>query len=98
LKVFSPCRLFFLTAKVPTRIDFHFHYLEIQRIESKKPQQLILSVLGIERTLVLYPSQISEAPLLTRLEPDLAACLEVDGMLSTLASALLVIFPSVPIT
>ncbi|XP_059488573.1 F-actin-uncapping protein LRRC16A isoform X2 [Neocloeon triangulifer] len=96
--VFSPCRLFFLTAKVPTRIDFHFHYLEIQKIESKKSNQLVLSVSGIERTLVLYPSQISETTSMTRVDPDMAACLEVDGMLSTLASALLVIFPSVPIT
>ncbi|CAB3369160.1 Hypothetical predicted protein [Cloeon dipterum] len=96
--VFSPCRLFFLTAKVPTRIDFHFHYLEIQKIESKKSNQLVLSVMGIDRTLVLYPSQISEAVPMSRVDPDMAACLEVDGMLSTLASALLVIYPSVPIT
>ncbi|XP_014248202.1 F-actin-uncapping protein LRRC16A isoform X2 [Cimex lectularius] len=38
--VFSPCRLFFLTAKVPTRIDCHFHYLEIRGIETRKENTL----------------------------------------------------------
>ncbi|KAL1129094.1 hypothetical protein AAG570_013625 [Ranatra chinensis] len=38
--VFSPCRLFLLTAKVPTRIDCHFHYLEIHGIETKKVNNL----------------------------------------------------------
>ena len=27
--------------KVPTKIDHHFHYLEIQAIESKKPNQVV---------------------------------------------------------
>ncbi|XP_062544928.1 F-actin-uncapping protein LRRC16A isoform X3 [Armigeres subalbatus] len=35
--VFTPVRMYLLTAKVPTRIDCHFHYLDIQFIESKKP-------------------------------------------------------------
>ncbi|XP_021699947.1 F-actin-uncapping protein LRRC16A isoform X3 [Aedes aegypti] len=35
--VFTPVRMYLLTAKVPTRIDCHFHYLDIQSIESKKP-------------------------------------------------------------
>uniref|UniRef100_A0A0A9W8Q9 Leucine-rich repeat-containing protein 16A n=2 Tax=Lygus hesperus TaxID=30085 RepID=A0A0A9W8Q9_LYGHE len=38
--VFSPCRLFLLTAKVPTRIDCHFHYLEIKGIETRKENAL----------------------------------------------------------
>ncbi|XP_073997427.1 capping protein regulator and myosin 1 linker 1 leucine rich repeat protein isoform X2 [Rhodnius prolixus] len=38
--VFSPCRLFLLTAKVPTRIDCHFHYLEIKGIETRKDNAL----------------------------------------------------------
>ncbi|KAK4301121.1 hypothetical protein Pmani_026720 [Petrolisthes manimaculis] len=36
---FASCRLFVLTAKVPTRVDQHFHYLDIQGIESRKPNQ-----------------------------------------------------------
>ena len=27
--------------KVPTKIDHHFHYLDIQAIESKKPNQVV---------------------------------------------------------
>ncbi|XP_014279293.1 F-actin-uncapping protein LRRC16A isoform X3 [Halyomorpha halys] len=38
--VFSPCRLFLLTAKVPTRIDCHYHYLEIKGIETRKENTL----------------------------------------------------------
>ncbi|KAK3851985.1 hypothetical protein Pcinc_041408 [Petrolisthes cinctipes] len=33
---FASCRLFVLTAKVPTRVDQHFHYLDIQGIESRR--------------------------------------------------------------
>ena len=29
------------TLKVPTKIDHHFHYLDIQAIESKKPNQVV---------------------------------------------------------
>ena len=32
---------FLQTLKVPTKIDHHFHYLEIQAIESKKPNQVV---------------------------------------------------------
>eukprot|EP00091_Calanus_sinicus_P001699 TRINITY_DN11716_c2_g1_i1.p1 TRINITY_DN11716_c2_g1~~TRINITY_DN11716_c2_g1_i1.p1 ORF type:complete len:111 (-),score=3.39 TRINITY_DN11716_c2_g1_i1:41-373(-) len=34
--VFPRHRLFVMTAKVPTKIDHHFHYLDIQAIEYKK--------------------------------------------------------------
>ncbi|KAF4525096.1 hypothetical protein B566_EDAN014292 [Ephemera danica] len=91
--VFSPCRLFFLTAKVPTRIDFHFHYLEIQAIESKKPNQLSFSVTGLEKALVVSPHQQPPSP-----ADGEAASHEVDGMLHTLASALRVIFPAAMLT
>lgn len=33
--VFTPYRLFIVTAKVPSRIDHQFHYLDIRGIESK---------------------------------------------------------------
>ena len=32
---------FLQTLKVPTKIDHHFHYLDIQAIESKKPNQVV---------------------------------------------------------
>uniref|UniRef100_A0A1Y1LZC5 CARMIL pleckstrin homology domain-containing protein n=1 Tax=Photinus pyralis TaxID=7054 RepID=A0A1Y1LZC5_PHOPY len=50
--VFSPCRILLLTAKVPTRIDCHFHYLEIQALESKRGNQL--SLMHWQRLSVIY--------------------------------------------
>ncbi|XP_026675435.1 F-actin-uncapping protein LRRC16A isoform X3 [Ceratina calcarata] len=81
--VFSPCRLFLLTAKVPTRIDCHFHYLEITSIESKRANQLSLSV-G-ER----YYNFTS-----TGAGADTS---EVDAMIEALHTAIRNIFPTVPL-
>ncbi|XP_023724032.1 F-actin-uncapping protein LRRC16A isoform X2 [Cryptotermes secundus] len=80
--VFSPCRLFLLTAKVPTRIDFHFHYLEIQAIESKKPNQLTLTV---------------GDKVYSFLTGDENGSQEVDAMVLALATAIRNIFPTVPL-
>ncbi|XP_069691795.1 F-actin-uncapping protein LRRC16A isoform X3 [Periplaneta americana] len=80
--VFSPCRLFLLTAKVPTRIDFHFHYLEIQAIESKKPNQLSLTV---------------GDKVYSFLTGDETGSQEVDAMVMALATAIRNIFPTVPL-
>ncbi|WAR11979.1 CARL1-like protein, partial [Mya arenaria] len=38
---FSTYRLFILTAKIPTKIDANFHYLDIKSIESKRPNQSV---------------------------------------------------------
>ncbi|CAK9797045.1 F-actin-uncapping protein LRRC16A [Anthophora quadrimaculata] len=81
--VFSPCRLFLLTAKVPTRIDCHFHYLEITSIESKRANQLSLSV-G-ER---YYNFTTTGAG---------ADTTEVDAMIEALHTAIRNIFPTVPL-
>nr|CAD7411194.1 unnamed protein product [Timema cristinae] len=100
--VFSPCRLFLLTAKVPTRslaiqirqehlartstdsdIDSHFHYLEIQAIESKKSNQLILTVAD---------------KLYSFLTPEENGTQEVDNMVMALGLAIRNIFPTVPLT
>ncbi|XP_059352193.1 F-actin-uncapping protein LRRC16A-like isoform X2 [Daphnia carinata] len=43
--VFTPCRLFVFTPKIPTKIDFNLHYLDLQSIESKKLSQLTLSTM-----------------------------------------------------
>ena len=40
-QVFTACRLFVFTPKVPTKIDFNIHYLDLQSIESKKLTQVI---------------------------------------------------------
>uniref|UniRef100_A0A8D9EMM6 Leucine-rich repeat-containing protein 16A n=1 Tax=Cacopsylla melanoneura TaxID=428564 RepID=A0A8D9EMM6_9HEMI len=81
--VFSPCRLFVLAAKVPTRIDFHFHYLEIHAVESKKLNQLCLTV-GDK----VYSFLTTEEP----------GSGEVDAMIQALSTAVRQIFPTVPLT
>ncbi|XP_015434415.1 PREDICTED: leucine-rich repeat-containing protein 16A [Dufourea novaeangliae] len=81
--VFSPCRLFLLTAKVPTRLDCHFHYLEITSIESKRANQLSLTV-G-ER---YYNFTTTGAG---------ADTTEVDAMIEALHTAIRNIFPTVPL-
>ncbi|OQV23561.1 F-actin-uncapping [Hypsibius exemplaris] len=43
---FTACRLFVLTSKVPSKIDWTFNYLDLDVIESKKPNQLFLTVDG----------------------------------------------------
>lgn len=40
-QVFTPCRLFVFTPKIPTKIDFNLHYLDLQSIESKKLTQVV---------------------------------------------------------
>ncbi|CAG0915160.1 unnamed protein product [Notodromas monacha] len=78
---FCACRLFVLTAKVPTRIDFHFHYLEIQAIESRKPNQLSLTV--CDKVYTFYPAEDGG--------------MEVDNMIICLGTLVKTIFPSVPL-
>lgn len=83
LKVFSPCRVLLLTAKVPTRIDCHFHYLEIQALESKRGNQLSITV-----NEKVYSFLTGE---------DSKCSQEVDSMISALATAVRNIFPTVPL-
>ncbi|XP_023318297.1 F-actin-uncapping protein LRRC16A isoform X2 [Trichogramma pretiosum] len=82
--VFSPCRLFLLTAKVPTRIDCHFHYLEIISVESKRANQLVLTV-G-ERVYNFVTMGMGSV--------DTS---EVDAMIEALHTAIRNIFPTVPL-
>ncbi|XP_017768426.1 PREDICTED: F-actin-uncapping protein LRRC16A isoform X2 [Nicrophorus vespilloides] len=79
--VFSPCRILLLTAKVPTRIDCHFHYLEIQALESKRGNQLSITV--NEKTYSFLTGD------------DSTSSQEVDSMISALATAIRNIFPTV---
>ncbi|CAL1687371.1 unnamed protein product [Lasius platythorax] len=81
--VFSPCRLFLLSAKVPTRIDCHFHYLEITAIESRRANQLCLTV-G-ERFYNFTTTSVG------------ADTTEVDAMIEALHTAIRNIFPTVPL-
>ncbi|XP_076044427.1 F-actin-uncapping protein LRRC16A-like isoform X17 [Oratosquilla oratoria] len=81
---FASCRLFVLTAKVPTRVDQHFHYLDIQAIESRKPNQLCLTV--CDRVYTYYTTN------------DEQSSHEVDTMVLNLGTALKNIFPAAPLT
>lgn len=101
-KVFSPCRILLLTAKVPTRvsiycgikstfniktkilqIDCHFHYLEVQALESKRGNQLSITF---------------NDKVYSFLTGDDSTCSqEVDSMVSALATAIRNIFPTVPL-
>ncbi|XP_029177752.1 F-actin-uncapping protein LRRC16A isoform X4 [Nylanderia fulva] len=81
--VFSPCRLFLLSAKVPTRIDCHFHYLEITAIESRRANQLCLTV-G-ERFYNFTTNSVG------------GDTTEVDAMIEALHTAIRNIFPTVPL-
>lgn len=49
--VFTPHRLFIVTAKVPSRIDHHFHYLDIKYIESKRPNHIAFTFANLEKSL-----------------------------------------------
>ncbi|XP_046397648.1 F-actin-uncapping protein LRRC16A isoform X2 [Ischnura elegans] len=95
--VYSPCRLFILTAKVPTRIDIHFHYLEIQAVESKRPNQLSFTVGDkVYSFQTVAPPTVPEeggSPCSTAGSPSA----DVETMVLTLASALKSIFPTVPL-
>ncbi|KAG5893782.1 hypothetical protein JTB14_005447 [Gonioctena quinquepunctata] len=82
-KVFSPCRILLLTAKVPTKIDTHFHYLEIQALESKRGNQLSLTVND-----KVYSFLVGE---------DSKCSTEVDNMIGALNNAIRNIFPTVPL-
>ncbi|ESO83066.1 hypothetical protein LOTGIDRAFT_223005, partial [Lottia gigantea] len=78
---FSPCRLFVLAAKVPSKLEHTFHYLDIQAIESKKPNQLQITVEG-----KTYSFLSQEA------ETD-----EINHMIIHIGVSLKNIFPSFPL-
>ncbi|XP_071092357.1 F-actin-uncapping protein LRRC16A-like isoform X5 [Haliotis cracherodii] len=78
---FSPCRLFVLAARVPTKLEQSFHFLDIQAIESRKPNQMVLTVEGKCYTFVT-------------LEPDTE---EIDHMVTHVGKSLKQIFPSFPL-
>ncbi|XP_066592906.1 F-actin-uncapping protein LRRC16A [Prorops nasuta] len=81
--VFSPCRLFLLTAKVPTRIDCHFHYLEITSIESKRTNTLCLAAADRNYNFTTIGASADTG--------------EVDAMIEALHTAIRNIFPTVPL-
>ncbi|XP_052893735.1 F-actin-uncapping protein LRRC16A isoform X2 [Anopheles moucheti] len=82
--VFTPVRVYLLTAKVPTRIDCHFHYLDIQSIESRKPTHFTITTNDKSYSF----STIGDAGSFTS---------NADVILTDLSSAIKQIFPTVPL-
>ncbi|KAK7114213.1 F-actin-uncapping protein LRRC16A-like isoform X3 [Littorina saxatilis] len=78
---FSPCRLFVLAAKSPSKVEHSFHFLDIQALESKKVNQLLLTVEGKVYTF-------------TSLE---ASTEEVNHMITHIGISLKQIFPAFPL-
>ena len=79
--VFTPHRMFVMTAKVPSKIDHHFHYLDIQAIESKKHNQIVFRI------------NDKSWSFRTNLETNTSET--IDAVLVTLARAIRSIFPGV---
>ncbi|XP_022235977.1 F-actin-uncapping protein LRRC16A-like isoform X2 [Limulus polyphemus] len=78
---FSSCRLFILTAKVPTKVEQTFHYLDLQAVESKKQNQISLFVENRAYTFYTLSSDSED----------------VDLMISQIGTAVKTIFPQVPL-
>ncbi|XP_043201316.1 F-actin-uncapping protein LRRC16A-like isoform X2 [Amphibalanus amphitrite] len=79
---FSACRLFIMTAKVPSRIDHHFHYLDIQAIESKHPNEFCLVVNDKRYTFIPADERHNE----------------IDAMITNLGVSIKNVFPTVPLS
>ncbi|KAL5287829.1 crml-1 family protein [Megaselia abdita] len=82
--VFTPVRIYVLIARVPTKIEHHFHYLDIQAVESKKPVHF--SIITSDRTYSF---------LTTGDAGNFSS--NADVILTDLASAIKQIFPTVPL-
>ncbi|XP_059224696.1 F-actin-uncapping protein LRRC16A isoform X6 [Stomoxys calcitrans] len=82
--VFTPVRIYLLIAKVPTKIECHFHYLDIQAVESKKPSHF--SIITNDR-----PYNFATTGDAGNFSSS------ADVILTDLASAIKQIFPTVPL-
>jgi hypothetical protein len=81
--VFTAHRLFIMTAKVPTRIDHHFHYLDVRGVDSKGSRNVAFTFQGDKTTYSFRPASNSDA--------------DVDEMVYVLMSAVRRVFPGVPV-
>ncbi|XP_054165054.1 F-actin-uncapping protein LRRC16A-like isoform X2 [Oppia nitens] len=77
---FSACRLFILTAKVTTKIEHSFHYLDINSIESKRKNQLTIGVTSENKCYTFYSIDANNGE-------------EINLMVIQLGTALKTIFP-----
>jgi len=81
---FSACRLFILAAKVPTKIEQTFHYLDINSIESKRKNQLTIGVTTENKSYTFYSVDSNNGE-------------EINLMIIQLGTALKTIFPQMPL-
>ncbi|CAG2164322.1 unnamed protein product [Oppiella nova] len=79
---FSACRLFILTAKVSTKIEQTFHYLDINSIESKRKNQLTIGITSENKSYTFYS-----------VDPNNGE--EINLMIIQLGTALKTIFPHI---
>ncbi|XP_017132825.2 F-actin-uncapping protein LRRC16A isoform X5 [Drosophila elegans] len=82
--VFTPVRVYLLSAKVPTKIECHFHYLDIVGVESKKSSHF--SIVTSDRPYSFVTT--GDAGNFSS---------NADVILTDLASAIKQIFPTVPL-
>ncbi|XP_023177862.2 F-actin-uncapping protein LRRC16A isoform X5 [Drosophila hydei] len=82
--VFTPVRIYLLSAKVPTKIECHFHYLDIVGVESKKSTHF--SIITNDRPYSFVTT--GDAGNFSS---------NADVILTDLASAIKQIFPTVPL-
>ncbi|XP_070066390.1 F-actin-uncapping protein LRRC16A isoform X2 [Drosophila virilis] len=82
--VFTPVRIYLLSAKVPTKIECHFHYLDIVGVESKKSTHF--SIVTNDRPYSFVTT--GDAGNFSS---------SADVILTDLASAIKQIFPTVPL-
>jgi hypothetical protein len=81
---FSACRLFILVAKLPTKIEQTFHYLDINSIESKRKNQLTIGLQSENKSYTFYS-----------VDPNNGE--EINLMIIQLGTALKTIFPQIPL-
>ena len=87
--VFTPHRLFIVTAKVPSRIDHQFHYLDIRGIESKAPNHIGFSFANLDKVFSFRPNY-------EQLDQSNSAS-TFDTLIQVLADAIRRVFPGVPL-
>ena len=81
---FSACRLFILTAKVSTKIEQTFHYLDINSIESKCRNKLTIGINSENKSYTFYSVDANNGE-------------EINLMIIQLGTALKRIFPQIPL-
>ncbi|GAB6032597.1 hypothetical protein CHUAL_011487 [Chamberlinius hualienensis] len=79
--VFTAFRCYVMAAKIPCKMDFNFHYLDIQAIDSKKPQQISFTVSDKMYTFNCVDCESNDA----------------DSVISHVVTLLRTLFPSVPL-